>query len=107
MTSAIAAGAGTVIESRVFDHRGPIPRELLPKLFVKAGATQIDDKLKKLGWSGREPVVVPVVSTEPGSGKILGSHFEVRGLISTRTVKANSIWPQADKDISVTWNFSG
>ena len=96
-----------VIEDGIFSQRGPIPEGFMQRLAVKGGGTHLDDKLKEFSWDGNSPVAVPVISTEPGSGKVLGSRWAIRGPISTRTIKANQIWPDVDKDITVSWNFKG
>ena len=68
---------------------------------------RVDEALKRNGWDGKETVAVPIVSVEPRSKKILGSRWEIRGPISKRSLKANSIWPQCDANITVSWNLSG
>ena len=46
-------------------------------------------------------VGVPVISTEPDAGKILGSRWFLQGQVSKVSVKASSIWAKADKDAMV------
>ena len=96
-----------VISHDVFTQRGPIPGDFLKTLCVKGGGTHIDDKLKEFGWDGQSVVAAPVISTEPGSGNILNSRWAVRGPISTRNIKASQIWPNVDKNITVSWNLKG
>ena len=96
-----------VIKGPVFDHRGPIPTPTLAQLGIRGGETQVDDALSRWGWSRDTLVAAPVVSTEPGSGKIMGSRWEIRGIVAKYQIAANSLWAEANGNINVMFNLDG
>ena len=76
------------VKDWIFEKRGNIPPEVLNKLVIKGDRDHIDDCLSRNGWQG-QAVAVPVIITEDGTGKILGSKWAVRGQISKATIKAS------------------
>ena len=106
--SEISMAGDLVIKDKIFDRRGIVSPDTWSKLSIRGGGSHIDDALKKWGWNGSDPVAVPVISVEPRSKKILGSRWELRGLISKRGLKASSIWPDIeDSNLSVCWDIKG
>ena len=55
----------------------------------------------------RDPVVVPILSTEADNGRIIGSRLAVRGKIAQYDIKASSLWPEAGKNISLSLDLEG
>ena len=95
------------LKNNVFNKRGNFPPGFLKTLSIKAGDTHVDDAIKRFGWNGLQTVAVPIVSTQPGTGQVLGSRWEIRGPISKRTMKANTIWTDVDPSISISWDLDG
>ena len=96
----------SVIKDSIFERRGKIPQNILAQLAIRGDDTHIDDALVRLGWM-RELVVVPIVSVEQGSGRIIGSKFAVRGPIAQYELKPTSIWQEASKDITMVLDLDG
>ena len=61
-----------VIKSPVFDSRGGIPNSILAQLGIRGSQEHIDEALVRHGWGSRDPVVVPVLTTEASNGRIIG-----------------------------------
>ena len=95
------------IENEVFTKRGPISQQLLSQLSIRGGAQHISDALTRAGWNGMGVRVVPVVSTNPDTGAIIGSRFAVRGKIADYEIKASSLWSRAPKDVMVKMDLNG
>ena len=96
-----------LIKDPIFGTRGPISQQTLNQLAIRGADTQIDDAISRLGWNKKAIAVVPILSTEAGSSKILGSRLAVRGTIAWYSMKASSIWPDAGKDVSMEINLEG
>ena len=103
----MAPHTDTVIKDSIFDNRGPIPQEVLQSVAIRGGATHIDDALSRNGWDRKSLVACPIVTTDQDAGKVVGSRWCIRGDISSCTVKATSVWAQADKDIKISWKLKG
>ena len=95
-----------VIKDPIFDVRGKIPQNILAQLAVRGAEKQVDDAITRMGWA-RDLVVVPIISVEPASGKIIGSRLAVRGTIAQYEIAASSIWQDANKDVTMTLDLHG
>ena len=103
----MAKTSEVTIQDRVFGTRGPIPQQVANSLCIRGSETCIDDALLRFGWNGKSMVACPVISSEPGTGRVLGSRWCVRGDIASYTMKCISIWPGADKDMTISWKLKG
>merc|ERR1719342_1473579 len=72
----------SVIKDKVMDERGPVPDSIWAQLQIRGSGTQVNDALTRWGWSRDQLVVTPVIITEPSSGKVMGSKWEVRGKVA-------------------------
>lgn len=93
------------IKDPVFDVRGNIGQDKLTQLHIRGADTNVDDALMRHGWDGKTLVAVPIVTTEPDTGKVLGSRWELRGPLAQYSIKATSIWAEASKNISLSLDF--
>ena len=89
------------IKDKRFDSRGKLPQNVWPLLSIRGDDSCVDDGLARWGWTGSTSVVTPVISTEPLTGKILGSRWSVRGPIASYKMKATSIWSDSSKDVTL------
>ena len=97
-----------VIKSPVFDSRGGIPNSILAQLGIRGSQEHIDEALVRHSWGSRDPVVVPVLTTEASNGRIIGSRLAVRGKIAKYDLKANSLWgTEVGKNVSLSFDLDG
>ena len=96
-----------LIKNPVFDKRGPIPNTILNQLGIRGSQENVSEACVRLGWGSRDPILVPILITEPSSGWILGSKLSVRGTIASYEIKASSLWPDAVKDATLSFNLEG
>ena len=75
---------------------------MLRNLLVRGGGIQVNDCLKRWGWTGRDPAITTVFTLEANSGSILGLRYESRGPGPEITFKASELWQDADKEVSMT-----
>ena len=97
----------SLIKSSIFDKRGPIPNTILNQLGIRGSQENVSEACVRLGWGSRDPIVIPILITEPGTGRIIGSRISVRGTIASYEVKASSLWPEAAKDATLSFNLEG
>ena len=94
------------IEDQVFNVRGDVSEDTLAQLHVRGAGTNVKDALRRNGWNNVSLVAVPVITTEPDTGRVLGSRWELRGLLAEYSMKATSVWGQAVKSVSLHFNLS-
>ena len=97
----------SVIKDKVMDERGPVPDSTWAQLQIRGSGTQVNDALTRWGWSRDQLVVTPVIITEPSSGKVMGSKWEVRGKVAKYTINATTLWNDANKNVAVHVDLEG
>ena len=97
----------SVIKDKVMDERGPVPDSTWAQLQIRGSGTQVNDALTRWGWSRDQLVVTPVIITEPSSGKVMGSKWEVRGKVAKYTINATTLWNDASKNVAVHVDLEG
>ena len=93
------------IEDQVFQVRGKISGDTLAQLHIRGAGTNVKDALRRNGWNSESLVAVPVITTDPDTGKVRGSRWEIRGLLADYNIKASSVWGEAQKNVSLQCNL--
>ena len=93
------------ISSPFFNSKSKLSPTMMRSLLVRGGGVQVDDALRRFGWTSPEPVVTTVMTSDPDSGTIRGVRYETRGATPEIKFKAEELWPTAEKGVQVTLKF--
>ena len=93
------------ISSPFFKSRNKLSPIMMRSLLVRGGGIQVDDALRRYGWTSPEPVVTTVMTSDPDSGAIRGVRFETRGATPEIKFKAEELWTEAQKGVQVALKF--
>ena len=69
------------ILSPFFNSKNKLSPTIIRSLLVQGGGIQVDDALRRFGWTSPEPVVTTVMTSDPDSGTIRGVRYKTRGAI--------------------------
>ena len=105
--------APKTIKDRVFSVRSKsIPPSQWAKLTAKTEGADLTHILEEWGADTKSsPVITILITVLEASSRVKGSRYIMRGPVFSATrnspLKANSIWPGLDDDISVTFSIVG
>ena len=91
----------------------PVPSKLWPTLMVRAEGAPVNTLLESWGAAdlGAEPAVTLMITARESTGRTISSKLVVRGPVFMATadnpVKANTIWPGAEDNLTVRFAVAG
>ena len=94
------------ISSPFFNSKSKLSPTMMRSLLVRGGGIQVDDALRRFGWTSPEPVATTVMTCDPDSGSIRGVRYETRGATPEIKFKAEELWTTAEKGVQVTLKFN-
>ena len=89
------------IVSPLFGSKGKLSVNLMRSLMVRGGGLLVNDCLQRFGWSGRDPVITTIFTTDIESGMIRGVRYETRGQGPELKFPASELW-QTEENVTVT-----
>lgn len=87
------------IEHDRLKFREELPKDSIENLIVDGGAEKVKEAIAKWGYSLEDEKIVVPVLLFGHDGKLVGAKWQVLGGIKPKVVKAEQIWPEADKDV--------
>lgn len=94
--------ARQTVVSPMFARRGKLSPAMLSRLMVRGGGANIDDALRRFGWTFPEPVLTTVATVAIESGVITAMRFESRGELPLIRFRAEDLWVGAEQNIGVS-----
>ena len=93
--------APKVIESDCFKFREELSKQHISDLIVDGGAEKVKEAITLWGYDiVNEKMAVPIMVIG-NDGKVAGSKWQVVGQLEPKAVKAEQIWPDAEKDVYI------
>ena len=93
--------APKVIDHDVIKFREELSNDVIEKLLIDGGAEKVKESVTNWGYSIENEIVAVPIMIVGQEGKLTGAKWQVVGGIKPKAVKAQQIWPEAEKDIFV------
>ena len=93
------------ISSPFFNSKSKLSPTMMRSLLVRGGGVQVDDALRRFGWTSPEPVVTTVMTADPNSGAIRGVRYKTRGATPEIMFKAEEQWGDSEMGFQVALKF--
>ena len=89
-----------LVRNKVFSGKKVIPETTLKQMVISGGSVALAEKLRQShGWDSNTIMAAPIAVME--SGVVTDNHWVLLGSLKPIKFSANSVWPEAPKDLRV------